>query len=128
MWLKNYRDSQMYDEDLGLIRIALSYIFQIRNGEGRVQYLSAVCMGCLEGWQSILFCRCCGHRWDGSDLVLGTCYTYDIFAATPCCQERLCVSQIKSSSEIIKYIYNIVGCLSVSSNITMVSACLGHFS
>ena len=30
--------------------------------------------------------------WDGSQLILGTMYSYDIFAAVPCCAERLKVS------------------------------------
>lgn len=57
--------------------------------DNRVQYLSAVCMGCLEGWTVRLCCRSCGQPWDGSHLILGTMYTFDIFAATPCCAERL---------------------------------------
>lgn len=40
-----------------------------------------------------LFFRFCSHKWEGSSLVLGTMYSYDIFAAVPCCTERLKVSQ-----------------------------------
>ncbi|XP_054709840.1 headcase protein-like [Uloborus diversus] len=54
-----------------------------------VHYLNAICMCCLEGWNSILVCKCCQSRWVGSDLILGTMYSYDVIAATPCCQERL---------------------------------------
>lgn len=36
--------------------------------------------------------RFCSQKWDGSNLVLGTMYSYDIFAAMPCCSERLKVS------------------------------------
>lgn len=59
--------------------------------EGRTQYLTAVCMGCLEGVSSdrVIRCRFCATKWDGSSLVLGTMYSYDIFAAMPCCTERL---------------------------------------
>ncbi|XP_075214971.1 hdc homolog, cell cycle regulator isoform X2 [Lycorma delicatula] len=59
--------------------------------EGRTQFLSAVCMGCLEAWAPgrRLRCRYCNTPWDGSSLVLGTMYSYDIFAAMPCCTERL---------------------------------------
>lgn len=59
--------------------------------EGRTQFLSAVCMGCLEGWAPgrRFRCRFCSTPWDGSSLVLGTMYSYDIFAAMPCCTERL---------------------------------------
>lgn len=37
----------------------------------------------------IFFCRFCAQKWEGSSLVLGTMYAYDIFAAMPCCTERL---------------------------------------
>ncbi|XP_001607251.2 headcase protein [Nasonia vitripennis] len=61
--------------------------------EGRTQFLSAVCMGCLEGsgggGGAPVRCRSCTQPWDGSSLVLGTMYSYDIFAAMPCCTERL---------------------------------------
>ncbi|XP_076164888.1 hdc homolog, cell cycle regulator isoform X1 [Ptiloglossa arizonensis] len=58
--------------------------------EGRTQFLSAVCMCCLEGsGGQPVRCRCCIQPWDGSSLVLGTMYSYDIFAAMPCCTERL---------------------------------------
>lgn len=53
------------------------------------QYLNAVCMACLEGWSTTLRCRYCQAPWSGSSLILGTMYSYDIFAATPCCAERL---------------------------------------
>ena len=36
--------------------------------------------------------RFCLQPWDGSQLILGTMYSYDIFAAVPCCAERLKVS------------------------------------
>ncbi|XP_077302717.1 hdc homolog, cell cycle regulator [Arctopsyche grandis] len=59
--------------------------------EGRTQYLTCVCMGCLERCppDRAINCRFCGQKWDGSSLVLGTMYSYDIFMATPCCAERL---------------------------------------
>ncbi|XP_041761305.1 headcase protein [Anopheles merus] len=59
--------------------------------ENRVQYLTSVCMACLEGVEPnrIVRCRFCVNKWDGSSLVLGTMYSYDIFAAMPCCTERL---------------------------------------
>lgn len=57
--------------------------------DGRLAFLSAVCMGCLEGWTMRIHCRNCSQPWDGSQLILGTMYSYDIFAAIPCCPERL---------------------------------------
>lgn len=56
--------------------------------EGRIQFLNAVCICCLEG-ASEAKCAACKTRWDGSSFVVGTMYTYDIFAAMPCCQKRL---------------------------------------
>jgi len=68
------------------------FSFQVKV-EGRTQFLSAVCMSCLEGSDGQpVRCRFCTAPWDGSSLVLGTMYSYDIFAAMPCCSERLKVS------------------------------------
>lgn len=39
-----------------------------------------------------LWRRFCSTKWNGSSLVLGTMYAYDIFAAMPCCPDRLTVS------------------------------------
>lgn len=36
--------------------------------------------------------RFCAKKWSGASLVLGTMYAYDIFAAMPCCPDRLTVS------------------------------------
>ena len=44
-------------------------------------------MSCLEGDNEIR-CKFCQRRWDGSWHVLGTMYSYDIFAAVPCCAAR----------------------------------------
>ncbi|TMW50017.1 hypothetical protein DOY81_004901 [Sarcophaga bullata] len=59
--------------------------------EGRSLYLTCVCMRCLDGTSTnrSICCRFCADKWDGSNLVLGTMYAYDIFAAMPCCAERL---------------------------------------
>lgn len=56
--------------------------------EGRLQFINAVCVSCLEGGTDIR-CAACKRKWDGSALLLGTMYSYDIFAAMPCCQKRL---------------------------------------
>lgn len=34
----------------------------------------------------------CAEKWEGSALLMGTMYSFDIFAAMPCCTERLKVS------------------------------------
>lgn len=54
----------------------------------KLLYLNAICMRCLEGSRSDLRCIACRKRWDGSALILGTMYSYDIFAAVPCCAFR----------------------------------------
>lgn len=51
--------------------------------------------------------RFCAQKWEGSLLVLGTMYAYDIFAATPCCTERLKVSKIIIVLIIISEISNV---------------------
>ena len=54
-----------------------------------MSFLTAVCMFCLEGWTGGgIVCRFCFKPWAGSHLILGTMYSYDIFAAMPCCAER----------------------------------------
>ncbi|XP_051909272.1 headcase protein homolog isoform X1 [Hippocampus zosterae] len=53
--------------------------------QGRLMHLYAICVDCLEGVHKIV-CIKCKSRWDGSWHQLGTMYTYDILAATPCCQ------------------------------------------
>lgn len=50
--------------------------------------LEAVCIYCLQGHSSIT-CKTCYKIWDGSSHQLGSCYSYDIFAAFPCCPARL---------------------------------------
>ena len=69
----------------------------------RMLYLHAVCLACLgalpDGARSsavdcgagrnAIACRFCGGRWTtGRCLVLGTMYTYDVFACSPCCAAR----------------------------------------
>lgn len=55
----------------------------------RMLYLNAVCMRCLHSSRSNIRCRACKAPWDGSTLIIGTMYSYDIFAALPCCANRL---------------------------------------
>ncbi len=54
----------------------------------RMLYMNSVCMRCLTGVRE-LRCRACRTAWQGSMLVIGTMYSYDIFAAMPCCARRL---------------------------------------
>lgn len=54
-------------------------------------HLYAICVDCLEGVHKIV-CIKCKSRWDGSWHQLGTMYTYDILAASPCCQVGTLIS------------------------------------
>lgn len=58
---------------------------------GRLMHLYAICVDCLEGVHKIV-CIKCKSRWDGSWHQLGTMYTYDILAASPCCQVENVIS------------------------------------
>jgi len=55
----------------------------------RPMFLNAVCMRCLEGCRGPMKCRACKTPWKGNTLIIGTMYSYDIFAAVPCCGQRL---------------------------------------
>lgn len=73
--------------------------------ENRTQYLTCVCMACLERYEHdrTIRCRFCGQKWDGSSLVLGTMYSYDIFMATPCCAERVKVNNIFAFNKFLLF-------------------------
>jgi len=70
-----------------LLSMTMSSALSFLNTKEKM-YLNAVCMGCLEGWNCSLRCRGCQGRWNGSHLILGTMYSYDIFAASSCCPFR----------------------------------------
>lgn len=63
----------------------------------KMAYLNSICMKCLEGTKSDLRCRACKGRWHGRTLIIGTMYSYDIFAATPCCGARLSCKNCRRS-------------------------------
>lgn len=73
----------------GFYKFGFSFFIQVSgNGPSPPKYLNAVCMFCCTGMKSAIVCRCCRGEWSGIDLVLGSCYNYDIFAASQCCPER----------------------------------------
>ena len=51
-------------------------------------YLSAVCLLCLSGHNKVT-CSYCSADWQGNIHQIGTMYSYDLFAATPCCTRRV---------------------------------------
>lgn len=52
---------------------------------------------CMDGSSTSLRCRHCNGVWSGSTLLIGTMYSYDVFAATPCCEARLQCKQCHQS-------------------------------
>jgi len=55
-------------------------------------YLSAVCLWCLSGHNKVTCCYC-SAEWQGSIHQIGTMYSYDLFAATPCCMWHVTCTQ-----------------------------------
>lgn len=57
------------------------------------QFMYAICLKCLNGEHDHeIKCKHCRKSWQnsgGSSLQIGTLYKYDLFAAFPCCQNRL---------------------------------------
>lgn len=47
-------------------------------------YLTAVCLRCLVGSNRVT-CTYCHMPWNGNAHQIGTMYSYDLFAACPCC-------------------------------------------
>ena len=82
---------------------------------GKAQYLTAVCLHCLEGIPSPVKCRLCHKVWDGSTHQLGTMYCYDIFAASPCCQQRVaclaCGKPVVDLTEGMKFFWEYSQCI-----------------
>lgn len=51
-------------------------------------YLSAICLYCLVGINKVT-CTYCSGVWNGNHHQIGTMYTYDVFAAMPCCAHKM---------------------------------------
>ena len=58
-------------------------------------YLSAICLYCLVGVNKVT-CTCCSGVWNGNHHQIGTMYTYDVFAAMPCCSHKMCCRSCKA--------------------------------
>lgn len=61
-------------------------------------YLSAICLCCMVGINKVT-CTYCSGVWNGNHHQIGTMYTYDVFAAIPCCQHKMCCRSCKSPLE-----------------------------
>jgi len=62
----------------------------------RTVLTTAMCR-CMDGSSMSLHCRRCSAPWSGAMLLIGTMYSYDVFAATPCCDTRLQCKQCHQS-------------------------------
>ena len=73
-----FLSSQRYNTDLQVL------------SDSKMQYLNAVCMKCQEApGCNNLRCLACRQPWFGSAFMIGSMYSYDIFAALPCCGHRV---------------------------------------
>lgn len=72
------------------------------NNSAKHQFVSCVCVKCLQGASVLCICCHCGGEWVGVAFQVGTIYPFDIFAANICCSERSkcsnCEKQLLSSS------------------------------
>lgn len=66
-------------------------------------YMSAVCLYCLSGLNKV-YCTLCNTIWNGQCHQIGTMYTFDIFACSPCCsgavQCKSCKRSLLETSKI----------------------------
>ena len=62
------------------------------NHHRKEQFVYGVCLQCLSGETGIK-CKWCDKIWNSESLQIGTLYKYDVFAAFPCCQKRLCCNK-----------------------------------
>jgi len=72
-------------------KVSNNYVAQpVRSATIRVQskYLAVVCMHCMDDRNERVKCQSCSEVWNGSTLVIGSLYSYDVFAAQCCCLVR----------------------------------------
>ena len=50
---------------------------------------------CMDGSHTSVRCRSCSTPWSGTTLVIGTMYSYDVFASSPCCMPRINCKQCR---------------------------------
>ena len=91
--LKLYDRFPLIDGTLFLSPIVYDRTKAISSGMNKKeQFVYGVCLQCLSGENSIK-CKWCEQEWNSESLQIGTLYKYDIFAAFPCCQNRLCCNK-----------------------------------
>ena len=68
--------------------------FEVESKGDDPLYLSAVCLQCLVGRNKVI-CGFCSSPWNGNYHQIGTMYSYDLFAALPCCSASVCCNKCK---------------------------------
>ena len=61
---------------------------EVESKDDSILFMSAVCVMCLVGVNHVQ-CSFCRKVWNGRCHQVGTMYSYDLFAATPCCSTSI---------------------------------------
>lgn len=67
---------------------------EVESKQDEPVFMSAVCLRCMTGSNRVS-CSYCSTLWDGNCHQIGTMYTYDLFAATPCCPASVQCTQCR---------------------------------
>ena len=70
--------------------------------KGDNAYLAAVCLRCMVGANKVV-CSYCFKSWNGHSHQIGTMYSYDIFAALPCCPASVQCNNCKQALVDLKH-------------------------
>jgi hypothetical protein len=63
--------------------------------DGEKVFIHAVCVACAQQEDISFECIFCSKPWDGSNYQLGNLIKFDIFAAQPCCPDRVTCARCK---------------------------------
>ena len=66
-------------------------------------FLTSVCLRCMVGMNKVT-CTFCLTPWNGNAHQIGTMYSYDIFAAFPCCPSSVQCNKCKQSLVELKHL------------------------
>lgn len=65
-------------------------------------YLAAICLRCMVGANKVS-CNFCLKPWNGHSHQIGTMYSYDLFAALPCCPTSVQCNKCKQALVDLKH-------------------------
>lgn len=89
-------------------------------------YLTSVCLRCLVGSNRVT-CSICMSPWNGNAHQIGTMYSYDLFAACPCCPASVQCNKCKHPLVDPKHLTLSFSQLSYKHKCGNCSACDFHF-